>query len=243
MRESKAEVVAGPIGRVAGVAGRIAGVAGALGILAVVLLAAAGCGSASSHTTAPSPYASAKAAAGVFSDPAHGLTLKYDDKLLAAALPADAPWIAQFEKALGAGKTTFVVAFHLPLQGTASPAAGQLPIPVQAVGVTLSNLTAAGYAKFVTPATLKTYAKQIHVQARKYYGPATQTQLTKVGGYPAISTASYRADKSGRKALIWTVSVFTPRWNYLFYTVADAANAKQVVPAFDAVLRSLQVTK
>ena len=95
----------------------------------------------------------------------------------------------------------------------------------------------------VAPAALKTYAKQMHVLARKYYGPATQTQLTKVGDYPAISTASYRADKSGRKALIWTVSVFTPRWNYLFYTVADAASAKQVVPAFDAVLRSLSVTK
>ncbi|MEI7718141.1 MAG: hypothetical protein WCI78_18985 [Mycobacterium sp.] len=228
---------------IAGSLGRVAGLAGALGIIAALLLGAAGCGSASSHTSAPSPYASAKAVAGVFSDPAHGFTLKYDDKLLAAALPADAPWVAQFEKALGAGKTTFVVAFHLPVQGTASPAAGQLPIPVQAVGATLTNLSAAGYQELIAPATLKTYAKQIHAQARKYYGPATQTQLTKVGGYPAISTASYRADKSGRKALIWTVSVFTPRWNYLFYTVADAANAKHVVPAFDAVLRSLQVTK
>ena len=93
------------------------------------------------------------------------------------------------------------------------------------------------------PVTLKTYAEQVHLQARKYYGPSTQTQIAKVGGYPAISTASYRVDKSGRKALIWTVSVFTPKWNYLFYTVADAANAQQVVPAFDAVLRSLQVTK
>ncbi|MEI6727598.1 MAG: hypothetical protein WCN81_15440 [Actinomycetes bacterium] len=215
----------------------------AAAILTAIVLAAAGCGTASSHPTSPSAHASATAAAGTFSDPAHAFTLKYDDKLLAAALPADAPWIAQFEKALGAGKTTFVVAFHLPAQGTATPAAGQLPIPVQAVGVTLSNLSADGYKQFVTPVTLRTYAKQVYLQARKYYGPSTQTQLTKVGGYPAISTASYRADKSGRKALIWTVSVFTPRWNYLFYTVADAANAKQVIRAFDAVLRSLQVTK
>jgi len=234
MRGSRMSVVAGSAG---------ARLVLAAAVVTVTVLVAAGCGSAPSHTTAPSPYASAKTAAGVFSDPAHAFTLKYDDKLLAAALPADAPWIAQFDKALGAGKTTFVVAFHLPVQGTAAPVAGQLPIPVQAVGVTLSNLSADGYKQFVTPATLKTYARQIHAQARKYYGPSTQTQLTKVGGYPAISTASYRADKSGRKALIWTVSVFTPRWNYLFYTVADAANAKQVVPAFDAVLRSLTVTK
>ena len=124
-----------------------------------------------------------------------------------------------------------------------NPAAGQLPIPVQAVGVTLSNLSADGYKQFVTPVTLRTYAKQVYLQARKYYGPSTQTQITRVDGYPAISTASYRADKSGRQALIWTVSVFTPRWDYLFYTVADAANAKQVVPAFDAVLRSFTITK
>ena len=136
-----------------------------------------------------------------------------------------------------------MVALHLPVQSSATPAAGQLPIPVQAVDVTLSNLSADGYRQFVTPSTLQTYAKQVHAQSRKYFGPATQTQITRVGGYPAISTASDRADTSGRKALIWTVSVFTPTRNYLFYTVADAANAKQVVPAFDAALRSLSVTK
>jgi len=227
-----------------GVLAATAAILVAAAILAAMLLAAAGCGSGSSHTTAPSPYASATAAAGVFSDPAHAFALKYDDKLLTAALPADAPWIAQFDKALGnGGKTTFVVAFHLPGQSIAGPTTGQLPIPVQAVGVTRSNLSADGYKQFVSPATLKTYAKQIHAQSRKYYGPATQTQITKVAGYPAISTASYAKDKVGRRELVWSVSVFTPRWHYLFYTVADATNARQFVPAFDAVLRSLQVTK
>ena len=239
MRGSRIRVIAGSVGRVADTLAILAAV-----LVASFVLAAAGFGSGPSQPAASSPSPlPATASAGVFSDSAHAFTLKYDEKALAAALPADAPWLAQFEKALGAGKTTFVVAFHLPVQGTASPAAGQVPIPVQAVGVTRTNLSADGYQQFVTPATLKTYAKQIHQQARKYYGPSTQTQITKVAGYPAISTASYRADKSGRKALIWTVSVFTPTWNYLFYTVADATNAKQVIPAFDAVLSSLRVGK
>lgn len=219
-------------------------------VLAATVLVAAGCGNSPSQpaTASPSPAVSATAggatvAAGVFSDPAHAFTLKYDAKVLAADLPASAPWISQFDKALGsAGKTTFVVAFHLPMQGNAGPAAGQLPIPVQAVGVTLSNLSAEGYKQFVTPKTLKTYAKQVHAQNRKYYGPTTQTQITKVGGYPAISSASYAKDKVGRRELVWNVTVFTPKWNYLFYTVADAANAQQFVPSFAAVLRSLHVT-
>ncbi len=217
-------------------------------VLATTVLTAAGCGTSPSQTAATaSPTVSATAgtataAAGVFSDPAHAFALKYDDKVLAADLPALAPWIAQFDKALGnGGKTTFVVAFHLAAQGTAGPAAGQLPIPVQAVGVTPSNLSADGYKLFVTPKTLKTYAKQVHAQNRKYYGPTTQTQITKVGGYPAISSASYAKDKVGRRELVWNVTVFTPKWNYLFYTVADAANAQQFVPSFAAVLRSLHV--
>jgi len=208
------------------------------------VLAAAGCGSSPSQPDASSAPPAATVSGGVFSDPAHGFSLKYDDKTLAAALPASAPWIAEFDKALGnSGKTTFVVAFHLPGQSAAGPAAGQLPIPVQAVGVTRSNLSADGYTQFVKPSTLKTFAKQVHAQNRKYYGPSTQTQVTKVAGYPAVSSASYAKDKAGRRELVWSVAVFTPRWNYLFYTVADSANARKIVPAFDAVLRSLSVTK
>jgi hypothetical protein len=235
MRRSSIGVVVGAMGAAAVVV-----VAAAL---AAALLAVAGCGSATSQTTAPSPSASV-AAAGVFSDPAHDFSLKYDEKSLIAALPASAPWIAQFDKALGSGgKTTFVVAFHLPGQSTAGSAAGQLPIPVQAVGVTLSNLSADGYTQFVTPTTFRAYAKQVHAQNRRFYGPSTQTQITKVGGYPAISSASYGKDKAGQGQLVWSVTVFTPKWNYLFYTVADATNARQFFPAFDAVLRSLHVTK
>jgi hypothetical protein len=211
---------------------------------AATVLVAAGCGSSPSQPAASSAPPAATASGGVFSDPAHGFSLKYDGTALAAALPASAPWIAEFDKALGnSGKTTFVVAFHLPGQSTPGPAAGQLPIPVQAVGVTRSTLSAAGYKQFVTPSTLKTFAKQVHAQNRKYYGPSTQTQVTKVAGCPAISSASYAKDKAGRRELVWSVAVFTPKWNYLFYTVADSANARQLVPAFDAVLRSLTVAK
>ena len=200
---------------------------------------------APSQTAAPSAVTAASAsAAGVFSDPAHAFSLKYDDKALAAALPAYAPWIAQFDKALGSGgKTTFVVAFHLPGQGTAGPAAGQLPIPVQAVGVTRSNLSAAGYKRFVTPSTLKTFAKQVHAQNRKYYGPSTQTQVTKVAGYPAISSASYAKDKLGRRELVWNVAVFTPEVELPLLHGRRLRERQQFVPAFDAVLRSLTVTK
>jgi len=129
------------------IVGVVAGARGTAALAAAVLvaggvLAAAGCGSGPSQPAAQSPSpVPATAAAGVFSYPAHAFSLKYDDKVLTAALPADAPWIAQFDKALGnGGTTTFVVAFHLPGQSTAGPATGQLPIPVRAVGVTRSNL-------------------------------------------------------------------------------------------------------
>jgi hypothetical protein len=118
-----------------------------------------------------------------------------------------------------------------------------MPIPVQAVGVTRSNLSADGYTQFVTPSTLKAFAKRIHVLNRKYYGPSTRTEVTKVAGYPAVSSASYAKDQVGQRELVWNVAVFTPKWNYLFYTVADSANAQHFLPAFDAVLRSLTVTK
>jgi hypothetical protein len=244
MRRSIMGAVAGRFRR-AGVLAA-ATILAAAAVLAVAVLTVAGCGSTSSPPagSSASPSSSAGGPAGTFSDPAHAFSLKYDDTALSKATPADAAWIAQFDKALGSGgKTTFVVAFHRPVQGTAGPASGQVPIPVQAVGVTRSNLSADGYKEFVSPKTLRTYAKQIHAQDRKYYGPSTQTQITKVAGYPAISSASYGKDKVGRSELVWSVTVFTPKWHYLFYTVADAATARQSLPAFDAVLRSLRVTK
>ncbi len=209
-------------------------------LCAATLAVVAGCGSPG--TQAAGPSASAAGPVKTFSDPAHGFSVQYDSRVLRAELPSGSQWLGQFTRALGSGgKTRFVVAFYPPVSGSASPAPGQVPVPVQAIGVTADTLSADAYKKFTSTKNFRAYAKELHVKNRAVYGPSTQTQVTRVSGYPAISSASYRADKTGEKALIWSVSVFTPRWNYLFYMVSGAPDAKVIMPVFNTVLRSLKV--